>query len=196
MYKWEFTTDEENQGYYQKLVNMNLPEVLSLEEAAERLNELEREVGILRIYMDRDSKAMADERLAEISKSGELIDMLKPQDIIKEFEENKHEVGSPAYVRGSDHLRALQQANAKIQELWQSTEPQSVESVSLKRLRDKITELEQQLKKAESVIEFYGDGFRLCQLICDNVSFSDNSITLKDENITERARQYLKSRGE
>lgn len=41
-YKWQFTTDEENpEGYYQRLIYMNPAEVLSLEEAAERLNELE-----------------------------------------------------------------------------------------------------------------------------------------------------------
>lgn len=58
-YQWQFTTDDENpEGYYQKLVNMNLPEVLSLEEAAERLNELERDninlerqIGVLTMYL-------------------------------------------------------------------------------------------------------------------------------------------------
>lgn len=48
-YKWQFITDEESpEGYYQKLVNMNLPEVLSLDEAADRLNELEAKVKELR----------------------------------------------------------------------------------------------------------------------------------------------------
>lgn len=46
-YKWQFTTDEENpEGYYQKLVNMNTPEVLRLEEAADRLNELDKAVEL------------------------------------------------------------------------------------------------------------------------------------------------------
>lgn len=41
-YKWEFCTDEENaEGYYRKLVNMSMPDEMSLEEAAEYINKLE-----------------------------------------------------------------------------------------------------------------------------------------------------------
>lgn len=44
-YKWELTEDSETGEYYfRKLVNMNLPEVLFLKEAADYINKLEYKV--------------------------------------------------------------------------------------------------------------------------------------------------------
>lgn len=209
-------------------------------------SKLTHETNMASNYCEIANK-QAGEILQLTDKIKELEQKVKELDAIKKRDQQEVDVLYAANYanlkESANRTEQLQAANAKIQELEQKSAPQSVESVSIKRLRDKITELEeqlealkaahsismpkplydsikaknevleQQLKEADSVIEFYAswkswdiqdrgcnDGMPY-DIIRHN-DFSDVEYIEADgekyKNVFggKRARQYLKSRGE